>query len=128
MAKKTKQAKRIGFETFVVFRDPKTGKVLCEPLAVTLKPNDPEGSDSVRWEVAGLAEGERVVVKWEVASPFLNLEAIPSKEPGSVTLAGSGNTCEGGVFKFGVYFVDGNGHAVGMDPKIINDPTPPMVY
>ena len=130
MVKRTKQRETAqrGFETFRVYRDPKTGKVVCDPLEVTLKPNDPNAADSVRWEVAGLGEGERVVVKWEVASPFLNLEAIPGKEPDAVTLVGSGNTCEAGVFKFGVYFVDEHGHAVGMDPKVFNDPTPPIGY
>ncbi len=102
----------------------------CTPDEVQLYFDDPKHPNSVRWAVGKMPKGAtRLVVKWDVASPFIHLGVEVPKESESLVLLGTGNVREPGVFHYSVMAVNEEGQILaGVDPKIINDPTPPMEY
>ena len=115
------------YATVEIDVDSKTKNV--KPVAdAHLKFNQPDEPDSVRWEIKKFPAGAKsVLIKWDVDSPFLHLGTEVAVPPVKAVIIGTGNTREEGWFKYSVIFLNARGEIVaGLDPKIFNDPEPPI--
>jgi hypothetical protein len=126
MAKRRKMPKEKYFRVAIEFEE---GTARCTPDEAQLYYDDPGKPDSVRWAVGRMPTGAtRLVVKWDVASPFIHLGVEVPQAPGeSLVLLGTGNVRETGVFHYSVMAVNEEGQILaGVDPRIRNDPWEPV--